>query len=248
MITGCLTAVAASYYSGSVWIGMLAAAIVSGLFGLIFGVLAIEFRVNQVVLGVAFNLVGAGLTTTLNRAFFNGLVIKAHFAQDPLGFTVPIYIAILLVILMWFFLQKTKLGIQIRAVGENPIVVESVGISVKKLRYAACIAGGILSGIGGAYLSTGLLSEFTESMTEGRGFIALAAVTFGKYGPFGTLGGVAVFGLGEMLSYRLQVMEGSFPYEFALMLPYVLTILALCIFSRNGHDPTSLGVPYKKNR
>ncbi len=111
------------------------------------------------------------------------------------------------------------------------MVVESVGISVKRLRYMACVAGGMLVGLGGAVLSTGILSQFTENMTDGRGFIALAAVTFGKYTPFGTLGGVIVFGIGETLSYRLQAGGGAFPYEFALMLPYVLTVLALCVFS-----------------
>ena len=116
-----------------------------------------------------------------------------------------------------------------------------------RLRYMACVAGGMLVGLGGAVLSTGILSQFTENMTDGRGFIALAAVTFGKYTPFGTLGGVIVFGIGETLSYRLQAGGGAFPYEFALMLPYVLTVLALCAFSRNAKDPAALGVPYYKS-
>ena len=115
------------------------------------------------------------------------------------------------------------------------------------VRYMACVAGGMLVGLGGAVLSTGILSQFTENMTDGRGFIALAAVTFGKYTPFGTLGGVIVFGIGETLSYRLQAGGGAFPYEFALMLPYVLTVLALCVFSRNAKDPAALGVPYYKS-
>ena len=157
------------------------------------------------------------------------------------------YIAFLLVFLTWVLLYKTPLGLNIRSVGENPVVVESVGISVKRLRYMACVAGGMLVGLGGAVLSTGILSQFTENMTDGRGFIALAAVTFGKYTPFGTLGGVIVFGIGETLSYRLQAGGGAFPYEFALMLPYVLTVLALCVFSRNAKDPAALGVPYYKS-
>lgn len=248
MIIGCLTGVVASYYLGSVWLGGLAAALVVGLFGLLFAVLVIEFQINQVVLGVAFNLVGYGLTTTLNRAFFDGISLSTTFAKDSLGFSLPIYIAVVLVAAAWIVLYKMKIGVQLRSVGENPKVVESVGISVKKLRYIACIASGLLVGFGGAFLSTGVLSQFTENMTDGRGYIALAAVTFGKYTPFGTLGGVLVFGIGETLSYRLQACGGTFPYEFALMLPYIMTVVALCAFSRNAKDPAALGVPYTKSR
>lgn len=246
MIVGCLTGVVATSWLGNAWLGGLVAMIVAGLFGLLFGALVLEFRINQVVLGVAFNLVGAGLTTTLNRAFFDGMSAGSTFGQIA-GFPIPTYIALILVVLAWVALYKMKIGVQMRSVGENPTVVESVGISVKKLRYIACVVGGMLVGFGGAFLSTGILSQFTENMTDGRGFIALAAVTFGKYTPFGTLGGVIVFGIGETLSYRLQASGGSFPYEFALMLPYVLTILALCVFSRNAKDPAALGVPYIKS-
>jgi ABC-type uncharacterized transport system permease subunit len=247
MILGCLTSVVVTHYTGSVWLGALAAGLVASLFGLLFGLLAIECRINQVVLGIAFNLVGAGLTTTLNRSFFNGLSAGTTFPKDALGFSAPVYIAIALTVLAWVFLYKMKAGIQMRSVGENPKVVESVGISVRKLRYAACAMSGLLVGFGGAFLATGILDRFTEGMTDGRGFIALAAVTFGKYTPFGTLGGVIVFGIGETLSYRLQASGGAFPYEFALMLPYVLTVVALCAFSRNAKDPASLGVPYVKS-
>lgn len=248
MIIGCLTGVAATYYLGSVWLGALVAMVVVGLFGLLFAALVIEFRINQVVLGVAFNLVGYGLTTTLNRAFFNGITLKTSFAQDKLGFSAPVYLAIALVLAVWVVLYKTKLGVQMRSVGENPKVVESVGISVKKLRYIACVFGAMLVGFGGTFLSTGVLSQFTENMTDGRGYIALAAVTFGKYGPIGTLGGVLVFGIGETLSYWFQAGSNAFPYEFILMLPYVLTVVALCAFSRNAKDPASLGVPYTKSK
>lgn len=248
MIIGCLTGIAASYYLGSVWLGALVAVVVVGLFGLLFATLVLELRINQVVLGVAFNLVGYGLTTTLNRAFFNGITLKTTFAKDALGFSAPVYIALLLVVVAWVVIFKTKQGVQLRSVGENPKVVESVGISVKKLRYIACVAGAMLVGFGGAFLSTGVLSQYTENMTDGRGYIALAAVTFGKYGPFGTLGGVLVFGIGETLSYWFQAGNSAFPYEIILMLPYALTVIALCAFSRNAKDPASLGIPYIKSK
>lgn len=247
MVIGCLTGVVATHAFGNAWLGDLVAAVAAGLFGLLFAALALEYRINQVVLGVAFNLVGAGLTTTLNRAFFDGMDAGATFG-DVLSLPIPTFVAFGLVAVIAVVFYKMKIGIQLRSVGENPKVAESVGIGVKKLRYGACIVGAMLVGFGGAFMSTGILNQFTENMTGGRGFIALAAVTFGRYTPLGTLGGVLVFGVGETLSYRLQASGGAFPYEFALMLPYVLTVLALCIFSRNVKDPAALGVPYTKSR
>lgn len=247
MIIGSLTGVVIAYYTGSIWLGGIAAAIVVGAVGLLFAALVIEFRINQVVLGIAFNLVGYGLTTTLNRVFFDGILINSTYARDGLGLSAPVYLAILVTVIAWIVFYKMKAGVQLRSVGESPKVVESVGISVKKLRYIACIASGFLIGFGGAFLSTGVLSRFTENMTDGRGYIALAAVTFGKYTPFGTLGGVLVFGIGETLSYRLQASGSVFPYEISLMLPYVLTVVALCAFSRNAKDPAALGIPYEKS-
>jgi ABC-type uncharacterized transport system permease subunit len=247
MVIGCLTGVVATHAFGNAWLGGLVAAVAAGLFGLLFAALALEYRINQVVLGVAFNLVGAGLTTTLNRAFFDGMDAGATFG-DVLSLPIPTFVAFGLVAVIAVVFYKMKIGIQLRSVGENPKVAESVGIGVKKLRYGACVVGAMLVGFGGAFMSTGILNQFTENMTGGRGFIALAAVTFGRYTPLGTLGGVLVFGVGETLSYRLQASGGAFPYEFALMLPYVLTVLALCIFSRNVKDPAALGVPYTKSR
>ena len=146
MIIGCLAGVVATAWLGNVWLGALVAMLVAGIFGLLFALLVLEFQINQVVLGVAFNLVGAGLTTTLNRAFFDGMSAGDTFGQIG-TFPIPTYIAVLLVILCWVALYKMKIGVQMRSVGENPVVVESVGISVKRLRYMACVAGGMLVGL-----------------------------------------------------------------------------------------------------
>jgi len=246
MILGCFTAVAGTNATGSIWAGFLLAMLVCGGFALLFGWLAVGLSINQTVLGIAFNLVGAGLTTTLNRTFLKGVTLKQHFATDRMGFSAPVYLAFLITIVLWVVMYKTKAGIIMRSVGENPLVAESVGMSVPKVRYIACGVAGMFVGAGGAFLATGLLSSFTENMTEGRGFLALAAVTFGKYTPFGTLVGVLVFGTGEMASYRMQVSSTVIPYEFALMIPYILVLLAMSIFSRNGKDPAALAVPYTK--
>lgn len=247
MIIGCLTGVVATNIFGNIWVGMLAAMLVASIFGFLFGVLVLEFQLNQTVLGIVFNLIGIGFTTTLNRIFFKDPMTEELFSVGNIGIRAPSYIAILLVFVMFVFIYKTKYGVQFRSVGENPVVIESVGISVKKLRYIACIVGGALTGAGGAFLSTGVLNKFTENMTDGRGFIALAAVTFGKYTPFGTLGGVLVFGIGERLCFTIQARGDQFPYEFALAFPYILTVIALCIFSKNAKDPSALGVPYYKS-
>jgi len=249
MIIGSLVGIMASNAFGNVWAGALIAMLAAGAFGALFGFLVIELRINQVVLGVAFNLAGYGLTTTLNRAFsVDGIILKCTYFKDALGFYPPVYIGLGLVALVWIILYKTNFGIQLRSVGENPMVVECMGISVKRLRYTACIIGAMLVGFGGSFLSTGLLSRYAEQMTDGRGYIALAAVTFGKYTPIGTLAGVLIFGAGDTLSLRLQAGGSGFPYQIALMIPYVLTVVALCFFSHNVHDPASLGVPYTKNR
>lgn len=247
LIIGAYVAVVAGNAFNSVWIGALFAMLAAAVFGFIFAVLVLEFRIDQTVLGIAFNLIGAGLTTTLNRAFkTDAITVKSQYAMDGLGFSAPVYIGFACIILLWIFMYKTNTGIRFRAVGENPTVVEAMGINVKKIRYKAAIVSSMFVGFGGAFLSTGLLSKFTENMSSGRGFFALAAVTFGKYNPFGTLIGVLIFGAGETLSYRLQAASSSFPYEVALMVPYVLITVCLCLFSRNVKDPSALGVPYKK--
>lgn len=249
MAVGCYVAVVASAHFGNVWMGALCAMLAAAVIGLLFGFLVIDLQINQTVLGIAFNLIGAGLTTTLNRAFkTDAITVRDSFAKGPFGLPIPVYIGFILVAVMWVFLYKTHTGVRYRSVGENPTVVESMGISVRRLRYTACLWGAVFVGFGGAFLSTGLLSKFTENMTSGRGFFALAAVTFGNYTPLGMLAGVFVFGAGETLSFRLQAGGGAFPYEAALMLPYVLVIVFLCIFSRNVRDPKALGVPYKKSR
>ena len=248
LIIGAFAAVIAADASGSLLIGALAAMGAAGLFGLLFAILAIDFQLNQTVLGIAFNLVGAGLTTTLNRAWkVDAISVAEKYKAGLFGFSAPIWIGFVLIVVMWIFMYKTNEGIRFRSVGENPVVVESMGISIRRLRYEASIVSAMLVGFGGAFLSTGLLSGFTENMSSGRGFFALAAVTFGNYTPFGMFIGVLIFGAGETLSFRLQASGSAFPYELALMIPYILIILFLCLFARNVRDTASLGIPYAKS-
>ena len=247
LLIGAYTAILGAHAFQSIWMGALCAMLATGVYGLLFTILVQEFRINQTVLGIAFNMIGAGLTVTLNRAFKSDSITVRQSFPKLFGFPIPVYLGILGVILLWVFLYKTNGGVRFRSVGENPQVVESMGISVKKVRYLAGVVSSMFVGFGGAFLSTGLLSKFTENMANGRGFFALAAVTFGNYTPFGTLAGALVFGAGETLSFRLQAGGGIIPYEVSLMIPYLLIVLFLCVFSRNVHDPGSLGLPYKKS-
>lgn len=263
MLAGSLAAVAGSYYLGSAWAGVLVAAVISGLLGVLFAYFTVTLRANQMVTGTAINILGLGLTSTLDRAIFGinttppkiaafktyaipvlsriPVLGPAVFAQTP-----PVYLALLLVPMAHFILFRTTAGLAIRSVGEHPRAAETMGINVFKTRYATIVAGSMLAGIGGAYLSLGLLSFYAENMVAGRGFIALAAVIFGKYTPLGTLGATLLFGAGNALQFRLQATGSSIPQEFFLMVPYVLTLAALTGFVGKAIPPAELGRPYAK--
>lgn len=251
MLIGAFSGVVGTYATGNVWIGTLIAILVTGFVGLIHAYICIEFQVNQVVLGVAFNILGSGITTTLSRSIFgtNSTPVKLDsFSNIAFGFSLPVYIGFILVGITSILLYKTKAGLKIRAAGEHPKAVDTVGLSVPKIRYLSSILGAMLIGFGGAFLSLGQLNFFTEDMVNGRGYIALAAVAFGKYTPFGTMLAVLLFGAGDSLQYRLQVANNIIPFQFAVMIPYVLTIIALAGFIRKAAKPAALGKPYFRKK
>ncbi|MGE5623436.1 MAG: ABC transporter permease [Methanocella sp.] len=263
MLIGALAGVAGSLQFGSVWLGLLTAALAAGLGGLIFAYLTVTLRANQMVTGAALNIFGLGLTSSMGRILFGvntappqiahfkplavpglaGLPVlgPALFSQMP-----PVYLALFLVFLLHVFLYRTPAGLSLRAAGEYPRAADTVGIDVVRVRYTATIAGSMLAGAGGAYLSLGLLSFFSENMVAGRGFMALAAVIFGKFTPLGTLLAALLFGAGEALEFRLLALGTGIPQEFLLMVPYVLTILALAGFVGRSVAPAALGRPYAK--
>ena len=251
MLIGALMGVIGSYLTGNVWLGALFAMIITGLFGLIFGYFTVILQADQVVTGIAFNMFGLGLTTTLSRVIFGTNTTLPQIDSFDivfLGQSLPVYLGIGLVFLLAVILYKTSFGLKIRAVGENPKAVDTVGISVVKTRMTAVFLGSMLSGMGGAFLSLGLLSFFTENMVSGRGYIAMAAVIFGGYTPIGTWLAVLVFGVHEALQYQIQATNSVIPFQFVSMIPYVLTIIALAGFVRNSNVPQALGKPYKKGK
>jgi simple sugar transport system permease protein len=267
MLIGALAGVIGSFYSGSAWIGLLAAAAAGTVIAALFACLTISLYANQIVVGAGINILAIGLTTTVNRVVFTMNTLRpkiASFSNIPLpGFvakiplagpalhtvlsqTVLVYIAFLLVPLAHFVLFKTRIGLNIRAVGEHPEACDTAGINVYRFRYATALFSGALGGAAGAYVSLGLLSGFSEQMIAGRGFIALAAVAFGRYSPWGILWASLLFGAGMALENRLQLLSTGIPYQLFLMIPYLLTILALVGFAGKNKGPASGGMPYIK--
>ena len=263
MLIASLVAVAGSYYTGSVWLGLLLAMASGALVGLLFAFLTVTLKANQTVTGAAINILGAGLSATLNRVIFgvNTTIAKidtfqnlaipglsnipvignAFFNQMPI-----VYIAFLMVPAISYYLFRTQSGLNLRAVGENPRVADTLGINVGRTQYLAAIAGSAIIAMGGAFLSTGLLNFFSEDMVSGRGYIALAAVIFGKYKPTGIMVAALVFMAGNVVSNILQVAGAAIPYTFLTMIPYVLTIIALAMFASRAVAPASLGKPYRR--
>lgn len=263
MLMATFVAVAGTYYTHNVWLGMICAMVVAGVMGALFAFLTVTLRANQIVVGVAFNTLGTGVSTVLYRMLFGmdfvsvkeyaftrisvpvlkdiPLVGEAIFDQMPV-----VYLAFLLVPVVSYFLFRTPAGLNLRSVGENPRAADTLGIDVYRMRYAASIAGCMLMGMGGAFLSTGLLNSFQEGMTANRGFIALAAVIFGKYKPTGVMLATMLFALGLAVANLLPSIGSNIPYNIVTMIPYLLTIVALAGFVGKVTPPAAAGKPYKK--
>jgi simple sugar transport system permease protein len=264
MLMGAFAGVAGSFLLGNVWLGVLVAIVAGGILGLIFTFLVETARADQVVVGMAFNLLGLGLTTMINRAMF-GLnttpprIDSFHPVNIPVLSKLPFfgiaffthtyltYLAFLVIPLVSFIVFKTNIGLVLRSVGEHPRAADTVGINVVRVRYIAGMVSCMFGAVGGAYLSLSQLNFFTEGMTAGRGFIALAAVVFGKWSPVGVLGATILFGAGSALSYQLQTLNSYISSnQLLLTLPYVLTILGLAGFAGKAVGPAASGKPYIK--
>jgi ABC-type uncharacterized transport system permease subunit len=267
LLLGSLAGVAGSWYSGSAWMGLLAAMLTGGLAALVFAWLTIRFYASQVVVGAAINILALGITTSLNRVIFGinssppkiesftqihlpefinriplvGRGLFTIFSQNIL-----VYITFFLIPAAHFVMFKTELGLSIRGVGEYPRACDAAGINVYRIRYGTIIFSGFFCGAAGAYVSLGLLSFFMENMIAGRGFIALAAVVFGRYTPLGIMGASLLFGCGLALESRLQTLGAGIPSQFFLMIPYVLTIFGLVGFAGKHKGPAASGLPYLK--
>lgn len=271
MLCGAFFAMLVSYFANqlglpplvSAILGLVGAMVFGLLISLIHAVVSIRFQANQVVSGVAINILALGLTGFLLQRVFNTSGNSPSVPNlpaapipgladlpilGPIFFNQPpiVYLALLAVPLAAFVLFRTPLGLRMRAVGEHPKAADTVGVDVFKLRYLGVGLSGLLAGLGGAYLSIGQLNIFTEGMTNGRGFIALAAVIFGKWNPWGALGACLLFGLADAVQISLQNAGVNIPSDFLLMLPYVLTLVALTGFIGRSNPPAAAGTPYAK--
>jgi simple sugar transport system permease protein len=263
MLVGAFFSVAFSYWTNNAWIGLFCGLVFGVLIALIFAWAAIRLAADQVVLGMAVNIFAAGLTAYLLDTIFGYNGTPTTTPSLPI-LTIPVlssipfvgafftkqsilmYMMLLIVALSHWLLFHTRLGLRMRSVGENPLAGDTAGLNVWRLRYLGVILSGILSALGGAYLSIGILNGFDVNMTNGRGYIALAAMIFGKWTPLGSFGASLLFGFATALGIALQ--GGGISANLLQMLPYALTIVALAGLVGRSTAPAADGIPYEPRR
>ncbi|HLL75829.1 MAG TPA: ABC transporter permease [Pyrinomonadaceae bacterium] len=251
MLAGAFTAAAVTHWAGSPVVGLLAAIMAGVAVALIHAVACIRFRADQVVSGTAINILMIGIPAMISGAFFLSSGSTPQIPRENLIPWTPIFVGFALVAVTWYVLYRTPFGLRLRAVGEHPAAADAAGVSVTRVRYLAVMLSGALAAIGGAYLSIGQSSLFTRNMAAGRGFIALAALIFGKWRPVPTMLACLLFGFTEALAIQLQGVrfgEEEIPNQFIHIIPYVLTIVVLAGFIGTSRAPRALGIPYVKEK
>jgi ABC-type uncharacterized transport system permease subunit len=261
MLTGAFAGVAASYFSGNPWIGVLAAVLIGGLLGLLHALISVKFAGDQIVSGTGINIFALGFTAYMSQVIWGSrgasesvqglpvvqipLLKDIPIIGDIIGVHTPlVYLMMIITVLSYIVLFKTPIGLRLRAVGEHPAAADTAGINVFKTKYLWVIVSGMLAGLGGAFLSLGHLSLFVWGMTGGRGFIALAAMILGRWKPFGAFGASVLFGLADAFQMRLQAL-GLLPSQIILTIPYVLTVAVLAGVVRKAIPPSNYK-PYVK--
>lgn len=262
MLVGAVAGFSTAVLTSSPWLGLISAMLAGGAMALIHGFLAISLRSSQVVSGLSLTIFGTGLSGFLGKKYI-GVSLKAPFVKigipllKDLPFLGPVffrhdamvYISFLLVPVIWYYINRTRPGLNLKAVGENPSAADAAGINVFRTQYLHVFLGGALAGLGGAYLSLAYAPSWLENMTAGRGWIAVALVIFAAWDPVKALLGSYIFGGLDILGFRLQVLGVMVPSFFLKMLPYLFTVLVLVISTgrRNKHvwsGPGSLSKPY----
>jgi ABC-type uncharacterized transport system permease subunit len=279
MLAAAFFSAASAYVTGNVWLGLAAGIGASMLLSLLHGVASITFRGNQLISGVAINFLAAGMTVLIAQSWFKqggrtpALLSGGRFENITLpfadalsvvpiigpfykevvsGHTILVYVALLMVPLTWWVLFRTRFGLRLRAVGEAPEAVDTAGVSVIGMRYSAVIICGVLCGIAGAYMATGLQAGFVKDMTAGRGYIALAALIFAKWRPWYALSSCLLFGFLQAVALRPDLIKGYLGFEVQVQLldalPYILTVVILAGFVGKAIPPRAGGEPYVKER
>jgi len=267
MLTGAFTAVAVTNFAQNPWVGVLSAILVGIFLGLIHAITCITFKANQIVSGVAINLFASGITVFFSWLLFNETQIMVKANLPIWGLPLPsigegsafvrnlivifahysplVYLTIIIFILAHLILFKTPFGLRLRSVGEYPQAADTMGVNIVKMRYIAVMTSGALAGLAGSFLSLEQAHFFVKEMSGGRGFIALAAMIFGKWTPLGTAGAALLFGVGEALAMRLQGVL-AVPVQFINMVPYLLAIFVLVSAVGRAVPPAASGVAYEK--
>lgn len=267
MLTGAMVAVIVASVSGNLWLGLGSAVIVSGILGLFLAILAIHFRVDQIIAGTAINIFALGITSFISQRFLQPIpalnsggvfskVAIPGLSQIPIlgpvffNQTPIVYILFLTIFAIHFMLFYTRWGLRTRAVGEHPRAADTLGVNVFKIRYVNVIIGGMIAGVGGSYFTIGSVGRFDEAITAGKGFIGLAAMIFGRWTPIGAYGASLIFGFADALQARLQVLgktQVPIPSEWLLILPYLVTMIVLAGVVGKTTAPAADGQPYTKD-
>ncbi|MDP2965592.1 MAG: ABC transporter permease [Pelolinea sp.] len=263
MLMGAFFGFWGAYVSGSLWLGLLMAALIGGILGLLIAFFSVTIKADQVVTGVSVVILCGGISSYLFRMFSTAIPgsptievfkdIKIPFLSDisiigPIIFknNILVFLGFILVLLIWVLFYRTSIGLAIRAVGENPLAADTLGVNVAKIRYGCVIFSCVMAGIAGAFLSLVRLGSFQYNMTGGRGWIAIAVVIFSGRDPFGVLLGSMLFGGIDALQLRLQARNVPIYPQFILMLPYIFTLLALLTVSKRRSSPKALTIPYSR--
>ena len=261
MLMSAFTAFLAAYYTGSLWAGVAIAAVTGAMMSLLFAFLVISLRVEQIVTGLAMNLLGSGLSIYWLRAAFAD---ADQTPTTPIFDTVPLpllddipilgpilfdqkiltYLVVLAVPAIWFFLFRTRHGLDLRCVGENPKALDIKGLSISARQYGAVVFGGLMAGVGGAFLTVGSAARFVPDMTNGRGWLAIVIVIAGMWRPAPILIATLAFSFLDALQLQLQGIGIAIPYQLLLAMPYICAILALAVRRTHSGAPTMLGIPY----
>ncbi len=265
MLLGASLGFLVSYQVGNNFVGMLAAMAAGALFGLLLAYFTTTLKMNQFVIGLSLFFIGVGLSTLLPKLIIGitlspPLIPTLPEVSIPLLSRIPVlgpilfkqnglvYFSILLSLVLWYFLYRTQRGLELRAVGENPMAADSLGINVVRARYWTAIFGGALIGLAGAYLPMVYTGTFTEAMTRGRGWLAIALTFFGGWSPLTILTGSLFFAGVEVLAFRAQVIGLAVPYQYLLMVPYLATILIMVLTFRKARVPAFLGQNYDREK
>ncbi|SDL86406.1 ABC transporter permease [Halarsenatibacter silvermanii] len=248
MLFGAFSAVYGTFITGNPWLGVLYAAAGGALLALILAVVCVSLKADQIVVATGINIFASGLTVYLLQIFFDSAGRSPRVPRLPafrvLGarYNPMTLLAVLLVPIAWYILFRTPWGLRIRSVGEHPSAADSLGIDVNKYRFICVLISGVLAGLAGAHLSIGDGASFLSDMSEGRGFIALAAMIFGKWNPLGALGAALLFGYFEAVAIRVDILW--LPSELLRSIPYIMTIIVLAGAIGRASPPASIGEPY----